>query len=241
MCLKHLLKDFEHYFSSMWNEHNYVVLRTFFVIALLWNWKFLQSCGHCWVFQLCWHIECSTLTASSLRIWKSSAGIPSPLLVLFIEMLPKAHLTSHSRIFDSRWLTTPSWLSGSPRSFLYSFSVNSWYLLLISSASVCFLTISVLYLPFLGWNIPLISPVFLRIFLVFPILFIFPPLISLHCSLRKAFLSLLAILWNSAFSWVYLSLSSMPFFPQLFVKPPEKTIVPSGTSFLWDDFGHCLL
>ena len=24
-----------------------------------------QSCGHWWVFQICWHIECSTLTASS--------------------------------------------------------------------------------------------------------------------------------------------------------------------------------
>ena len=23
-----------------------------------------QSCGHCWVFQICWHIECSTSTAS---------------------------------------------------------------------------------------------------------------------------------------------------------------------------------
>ena len=23
-----------------------------------------QSCGPCWVFQVCWHIECSTLTAS---------------------------------------------------------------------------------------------------------------------------------------------------------------------------------
>ena len=27
-----------------------------------------QSCGHCWVFQICWHIECSTFTASSFRI-----------------------------------------------------------------------------------------------------------------------------------------------------------------------------
>ena len=26
------------------------------------------SCGHCWVFQICWHIEYSTLTASYLRI-----------------------------------------------------------------------------------------------------------------------------------------------------------------------------
>ena len=30
-----------------------------------------QSCGHCWVFQICWHIECSTLIASSFRIWNS--------------------------------------------------------------------------------------------------------------------------------------------------------------------------
>ena len=36
-----------------------------------------QSCGHCWVFQICWHIECSTFTASSFRIWNSSTGIPS--------------------------------------------------------------------------------------------------------------------------------------------------------------------
>ena len=40
--------------------------------------------------------------------------------------------------------------------------------------------------------------------------------ISLHWSLRKAFLSLLAILWNSAFKWVYLSLSSLPFTSLLF-------------------------
>ena len=39
------------------------------------EWKHLfQSCGHCWVFQICWHIEYSTLTASSYRILNSSAG-----------------------------------------------------------------------------------------------------------------------------------------------------------------------
>ena len=68
-----------------------------------------QSCGHCWI-QICWHNECSTLTASSFRILNSSAGIPSPLLVLFVAMLPKAHLTSHS---GSRWVMTKSWSSGS--------------------------------------------------------------------------------------------------------------------------------
>ena len=79
-----------------------------------------QSCGHCWVFQICWHIECSTLTASSSGIWNNSAGISSPLLALFIVSLPKAHLTLHSRMYDSRWVITSSWLSGSLKPLLYS-------------------------------------------------------------------------------------------------------------------------
>ena len=85
------------------------------------EWKHLfQSCGHCWVFQICWHIECSTFTASTFRIWNSSTGIPSPSLALLVLMLSKAHLTSHSRMSGSRWVITPSWSSGSWRSFLYS-------------------------------------------------------------------------------------------------------------------------
>ena len=82
-----------------------------------------QSCGHYWVFQISWHIECSTFTASSFRIWNSSTGILSPPLALFIVMLPEAHLTSHSRMSGSRLVITPSWLSGSWRSFLHSSSV----------------------------------------------------------------------------------------------------------------------
>ena len=49
--------------------------------------------------------------------------------------------------------------------------------------------------------------IFLKRFLVFPILLF--SFISLHY-LLKAFLSLLAVLWNSEFSWVYPSLSSLP-------------------------------
>ena len=96
-----------------------------------------QSCGHCWVFQTCWHIECSTFTASAFRLWKSSTGILSPPLALFVVMDSKAHLTSHSRMSGSRWVITPSWLSWSWRYyFLYSSSVYSCHLFLISSASV---------------------------------------------------------------------------------------------------------
>ena len=62
--------------------------------------------------------------------------------------------------------------------------------------------------PIIAWNIPLISLIFLRS-LVFPILLL--SFISLHQSLRKAFLSLLAILWNSAFKWIYLSFSPLLF------------------------------
>ena len=52
-----------------------------------------QSCGHCWVFQICWHIECSTFTASFFRIWSGLAGIPSSPLALFAVILSKANLT----------------------------------------------------------------------------------------------------------------------------------------------------
>ena len=40
--------------------------------------------------------------------------------------------------------------------------------------------------------------------------------ISLHCSLQKVFLSLLAILWNSEFSWIYRSLSPLIFMSLIF-------------------------
>ena len=82
-----------------------------------------HSCSHCWAFQICWHIECSTFAASSFRILNYLTGIPSPPLALFVVMLSKTHLTSDSRMSGSRWMITPSWLSGSLRSFLYSFFV----------------------------------------------------------------------------------------------------------------------
>ena len=57
--------------------------------------------------------------------------------------------------------------------------------------------------------------IFLKRALVFPILLF--SFISLHWLLRKSFLSHLAILWNSAFEWVYLSFSPLPFPSLLFI------------------------
>ena len=167
-----------------------------------------QSCGHCWVFQICWHIECSTSTASSFRIWNSSTGIPSPPLALLVVMLPKAHLTLQSRMHSgSRWVITPLWLSRSWRSFLYT-SVYSCHLFLISSASVRSIPFLSFIEPIFAWNVLLVSIIFLKRSLVFPI-----PLfssIALQWSLRRlsclslSFLSLTEFfgilygyIWNS--------------------------------------------
>ena len=43
-----------------WFEHSFAL--PFFGIGL--KTDFFQSCVHCWVFQVCWHIECSTFMAS---------------------------------------------------------------------------------------------------------------------------------------------------------------------------------
>ena len=121
----------------MWDECSHVVVWTSFGIAFLWDWNENWPFPALWPllsFPNCWHIECSTFTASSFRIWKSSTGILSPLLALFIVMLPKTHLTLHSRMSGSRWVITASWLSGSWRSILYSSFVYSCHLL-VSSAS----------------------------------------------------------------------------------------------------------
>ena len=72
--------------------------------------------------------------------------------------------------------------------------------LLISIAydmSIKFLSFTV---PIFTWTIPLVSLFFLKRSLFFPIL-VFSS-ISLNWSLRKALLSLPAILWNSAFKWI---------------------------------------
>ena len=71
VLLKPGLENFEHYFASVWDKCNCVIVWAF--LALLFfgigmRTDLFQSCAHCWAFQICWHIECSTFTASSFRI-----------------------------------------------------------------------------------------------------------------------------------------------------------------------------
>ena len=86
--------------------------------------------------------------------------------------------------------------------------------LLISSASVRSIPFLSFIVPIFAWNVHLVSLIFLKRFLVFPILLFSS--ISLHWSPRKAVLFLLAILWNSAFKWVYISFSPLPVASLLF-------------------------
>ena len=176
---------------------------------------FFQSCGRCWVFQICWHTECSTFTASSFRVWNSSARIPSPPLALFVVMLlPKAHLTLHSRMSGSRWVITPLWLSGSWRTFFVQFLCVFLPPLLNTFCFCQVLIISVLYWAHLCMKYSLgISNFLDEISSLSHSMF---SSLCLQRSLRKAFLSLLAIVWNSAFRCVYLSFSPLPFTSLIF-------------------------
>ena len=106
----------------------------------------------------------------------------------------------------SRWVITPLWLSG-----LKIFFVQFFHVFLPPFLNIfcfCYIpTILSFIVLIFAWNIPLASLIFLKRLLVFPILLFSS--VSLHWSLRKAFLSLLAILWNSVFRCLFLSFPSL--------------------------------
>ena len=130
-------------------------------------------------------------------------------------MLPKAlYLTSHTSMSGCRWVTMPAWSSGSLRPFSYNSSVYSCHLYLISSASIRYLRILSFILPIIARNFPLVSLIFLKRSLVFPF-YCFSLFLCID-HLGQLFLSLLAIFWNSAFRWVYLSFCTLPLASFLF-------------------------
>ena len=95
------------------------------------------------------------------------------------------------------------------KTFLYS-SLYSCHLFLISSASVR----SLLFLSFIvlifAWNVPLVSFIFLKRYLVFPILF-FPLFLCLVHLRRLSYLSLLFFGTLCSVVYIFPSLVSLPF------------------------------
>ena len=78
--------------------------------------------------------------------------------------------------------------------------------------------------PFACYNVPLVSLIFLKRSLIFPILLFSS--ISLHCSLRKVYLSLLffGTLHSDGYIFPFLLCLLLLFFSQLFVRLPHTTI-----------------
>ena len=91
---------------------------------------------------------------------------------------------------DSTWVITPWWLSGSWRSFLYSSSVYSCHLFLISSTSVRSIPFLSFIEPIFAWNVPLVFLIFLKRSVVFPILLFSSICLPDLCG-RLSYLSLL--------------------------------------------------
>ena len=69
--------------SAIVRLFEYSLALSFFVIGMKTN--LFLSCGLCCIFQSCWHIEWSTFTESSFRIWNSSTGISSCPLALGVD------------------------------------------------------------------------------------------------------------------------------------------------------------
>ena len=113
VLLKPSLENSEHYFTSVWDECNCVVVWAFFGIAFLWVWNenTFSSPVSTTEFSKFAGILSAALSQHYLSGFERSTGIPSPPLALFVVMLPKAHLTSHSRMSGCRWVMTSLWLS----------------------------------------------------------------------------------------------------------------------------------
>ena len=164
-----------------------------FVIVLLWGWMktdLFQSCGQCWVFQICCHIECSTVTASSFRTWNRSTRIPSLPLALLVLMISKVHFTSDSRMSECKWVTIPSLVIQAIKTFCVQIFCVFFHVFLISSSSVMSLPFLSFLVPIFKWSVPLISLIFLKRSLVFPF-YCFPLFLCIVPLRRSSYLSLL--------------------------------------------------
>ena len=130
---------------------------------------------------------------------------------------------------DSRWVITPLWLSGSWRSFLYSSSVYSCHLFLISSAYVH--AIFVLYCAHLCMKCSLGISTFLEdiasishsiVFLYFFTLFTLEDFLISSCYSLEFWIQMdISFLFSFAFR----------FSSQLFVRPPQTTMLICCISF----------
>ena len=125
VLLKPGLENFEHYFASVRHVCNCVVVWALSGIAFPWDWN------DNWSFPVLRPLLSFPKFADILSAALSQhhlLGFETAQLEFITStsfVCSEAHWTSHSSMSGSRSVITPSWLSGSQRSFLHSFSVYS--------------------------------------------------------------------------------------------------------------------
>ena len=164
----------------------------------------------------------SVLTPSDVWFTNIFSHLVGCLIILWmVSFFLLSHLTSKvhlvkAMVFPVVMYGWDSWtIKKAEHQRIDAFELWCWRRLLrvlwIAMRSIPFLSLIV---PIFAWNVPLLSLIFLNRSQVFPILLFSS--VSLHWILRKAFLFLHAILWNSAFKWLYLSFSPFPLASLLF-------------------------
>ena len=106
------LKDFEHHLASMWNEWNCAISSNILwhcpSLGLEWKLTFSSPVSKCWVFQICWHTKCSTLTALSFMYVKVLVAQLCLTLCNHTDCSPSgssAHRILQERILE--WVAIP--------------------------------------------------------------------------------------------------------------------------------------
>ena len=117
---------------------------------------------------------------------------------------------------------------------MFSSSVYSCHLFLISSASVRSIPFLSFIEPIFAWNGPLVSLIFLKRSLVFPFC-CFPLFLCIGRWGRLSYLSLLffGTLHSNEYIFPFLLCFSLLFYSQLFVRPPQTAILLFCISFSW--------
>ena len=155
-------------------------------------------------------------------------------------MLPKAHLTSHSRMSGSRWVIMPSCLFRSWSSIFTVLlcilaTISSYLLLLLGPYHFC-----PLLSPFFAWNVPLVSLIFWKnlshsvVFLYFFVLiteegFLISPWYSLELCIQMG----LSFFSPLPFAFI--------FFLAICKASSDSLFFIFTFLFLGDGFDHCLL
>ena len=121
-------------------------------------------------------------------------------------------------------------------------SVYFFHLFLISSASVRSIPFLSFIVPIFAWNVPLVSLIFLKRSLVFPILLFSSSSLKDHWG-RLSYLSLLffGTLHSNRYIFPFFLCLLLLFSSQLFVRPPQTIILPFCISFSGGGLCHCLL